>query len=334
MLFVTGIPSSGKTTLARKLGAFLGVPVFTTDHAYDLIARHLGITEERKVREFTNPAVWQKVKDIANLKTRFYKEFLAQVPENAILEGYGLCFEEDRQAIGVEPEACFFLEISYEDWVRCHRTAYTPETRAEYDRLVSLVTLPQGAYHIDQKTDLCTPDAKVYTGLATDFVERKFAALRLGNLSGKSVLDLGGNNGEISRLCLAAGAKSALVVDSNWRHLQRAKGLERRVFDLNRIEDFPGDYDIVLSVSMLHYIPDQEKFIRECSRLAKEMFLLEVPVLQEAGLKAGWDNPEGTIKPTEELVLKWLHRYFPRVEKVGQSVPPDRSYRPIFKAYK
>lgn len=333
MIFITGIPSAGKTTLATKLGAYLGLPVFITDDVYYLIARHLGMTED-EIREFANPNVWQTVEDIANLKARFYKEFLSQVPPHAILEGYGLCFEEDRQAIGIEPEACFFLEVSYEDWVRCHKTAYTPETKQEYDRLVSLVSLPKGTYRIDQNTNLCTPDDKVYTGLSPDFVERKFQTLKLDNLEGKSVLDLGGNNGEISRLCLEAGAKSALVVDCNWRHLQRARDLEKQVFDLNRIESFPGQYDVVLSVSMLHYIPDQEKFIRECSRLAKEMFLLEVPVLQEAGLKAGWDNPEGTIKPTEELVLKWLHRYFPRVEKVGQSVPPDKSYRPIFKAYK
>ncbi len=339
MIFVSGIPSAGKTTLARKLGAYLNLPVFTTDHAYDLIAKHLGLTNEHQIRAFANPKVWRQAPNISQLKRRFYPQYLKDKPQEAILEGYGLCFAEDREAIGVKPKAHFHLEVSYEEWLERHAKAtgreygHTIVRREEYDYLISLVNLPDDAYRIDTKTNLCVPDEKVYSGLAPGFVPKKFAALRLGDLTGKSVLDLGGNDGTIARLCLAQGAKSALVVDSNWRHLQKAAWVGKRLFDLNRIAELGGEFDIVLSISMLHYIRDQEGFIRECARLAREQFVLELPVLEEQGLKAGWDNPPGTIKPTEALVTKWLKTYFARVELVGPSVSPDGSKRLVFKAY-
>ena len=325
--------------MARKLGAYLDRPVLSTDHVYDLIAKHLGLTDEHQIRAFANPKVWQKTPNISQLKRRFYPQYLKDKPQEVILEGYGLCFAEDREAIGVKPEAHFHLEVSYEEWLERHAKAteceygHTIARREEYDYLTGLVDLPDDAYQIDTKTNICVPDEKVYSGLAPAFVPKKFAALKLGDLTGKTVLDLGGNDGTIARLCLTQGAKSALVVDSNWRHLQRAVGVEKRLFDLNRIDELDGEFDVVLSISMLHYIRDQEGFIRECARLAREQFVLEMPVLEEAGLRAGWDNPLGTIKPTQELVTKWLKTYFRKVELVGPSVSPDNSKRLVFKAY-
>ncbi|MBC7076728.1 MAG: methyltransferase domain-containing protein [Synergistales bacterium] len=333
MIFISGIPLAGKTTLASKLGAYLDWPVFTTDHVYYHIARHLGLTEEVQICEFGNPRVWQQTPNIDQLKRRFYPKFLADIPQEAIIEGYGLCFSQDRAAIGIEPEAHFYLEVSYEEWLAHRGYEHTLERREEYDYLTGLVNLPNQVYRIDTKTNLCVPDEKVYTGLPADFVPRKFAALKLGDLTGKTVLDLGGNDGTIARLCLEKEARNALVVDSNWRHLQRAVGVDKRLFDLNRIDELEGQFDIVLSISMLHYIRDQEGFIRECARLTGEQFVLELPVLEEKGLRAGWDNPPGTIKPTQELVTKWLKTYFGRVELVGPSVSPDKSKRLVFKAY-
>lgn len=333
MIFVSGIPSAGKTTLARKLGAYLNRPVFTTDYVYYNIAKHRGTTDEQEIKEFANPSVWCQVDDIGPLKGRFYLEYLKDKPQEAILEGYGLCFAGDRAAIGVKPEAHFHLEVPYEEWLAHKGSEHTIRRREEYDYLTGLVNLPDEVYRVDTKTNLCIPDEKVYTGLAPDFVTRKFAALKLDNLKGKTVLDLGGNDGTIARLCQRSGAKSAQVIDTNWRHLQRAVGVDKRLFDLNRIAELEGQFDIVLSVSMLHYIRDQEGFIRECARLTGEMFVLELPVLEEEGLRAGWDNPEGTIKPTQELVTKWLQTYFAKVELVGPSVSPDKSKRLVFKAY-
>jgi len=333
MIFISGIPSAGKTTLANKLGTYLGWPVFTTDYVYYNIAKHRGTTDEQDIKEFANPSVWCQVEDIGPLKGRFYAEYLKDKPKAAILEGYGLCFAGDRAAIGITPEAHFHLEVPYEEWLAHKGSEHTINRRKEYDYLTGLVNLPDQVYGVDTKTNLCVPDEKVYTGLAPDFVPRKFAALKLDNLKGKTVLDLGGNDGTIARLCLESGAKSAQVIDTNWRHLQRAVGVDKRLFDLNRIAELEGQFDIVLSVSMLHYIRDQEGFIRECARLAREQFVLELPVLEEEGLKAGWDDPEGTIKPTQELVTKWLKRYFGRVELVGPSVSPDKSKRLVFKAY-
>ncbi len=339
MIFISGIPSAGKTTLALKLGAYLDWPVFTTHDVYYAIAKHQGVTDEDDIKEFANPSVWSKVEDIGSLKDRLYPEYLKDKPREAILEGYGLCFGSDRAAIGIKPEVHFHLEVGYEEWLE-HRAKiwqqpyeHTIGRREEYDYLTGLVDLPDQVYRIDTKTNLCVPDEKVYTGLPANFVPRKFAALRLGDLTGKTVLDLGGNDGTIARLCLNQGAKSALVVDSNWRHLQRAVGVEKRLFDLNRIAELEGQFDVVLSISMLHYIRDQEGFIRECARLAREQFVLELPVLEEARLRAGWDNPPGTIKPTQELVTKWLNTYFRKVKLVGPSVSPDNSKRLVFKAY-
>lgn len=337
MIFITGIPGAGKTTMARKLAEFLHFDLICTDYAYYEIAKELGVKGEGVI-EFANPAKWKKADNIARLKRKHYPQLLeGKDPSKLIVEGYGLCFEEDRKIIEEtlgEADTVFWIGIGYERWLKHKGKVHSLPAREEYDRLVDWCQQPDDFLAIDPDTELCIADEKVYSGLPADFVARKYAALSLGDLGGKTVLDLGGNDGSIARMCLQAGATYALVVDANWRHLQRAKGLNRYLLDLNHIEKLQGQWDVVLSVSMIHYLPDQERFIRECARLTKERFVLELPVFQEQGLKSCWDRPEGTIKPTPDLVLKWLSKYFAKVETIGPSVSPDSSHRLVFHAWK
>jgi 2-polyprenyl-3-methyl-5-hydroxy-6-metoxy-1,4-benzoquinol methylase len=338
MIFITGIPGAGKTTMARKLAEFLHYDLVCTDYVYFDIAKSLG-RKDRAMMEFANPAVWKEQEGIDELKSKFYPSLLeGKKPDRLIVEGYGLSFAKDRQLIeqiaGQEADPVFVMGVGYDTWLKRRNKEHSLDTRAEYDRLIGWGQLPKEFYPIDSHTELCVRDQKVYSGLKSDFVQNKFEALKLTDLKGKSVLDLGGNDGTIARLCLGKGAAYVLVVDANWRHLQRAKGLNRYLLDLNHIEKLQGQWDVVLSVSMIHYLPDQERFIRECARLAKERFVLELPVFQEQGLKTCWDRPEGTIKPTPALVLKWLSKYFIKVEMVGPSVSPDSSHRLVFHAWK
>ena len=86
--------------------------------------------------------------------------------------------------------------------------------------------------------------------------------------------------------------------------------------------------------STLHYFEDKEKIIRMISKHVNEVFVLEIPI--HRGDVDG-EYPvlgQSYLIPTEGLVLKWMKKYFSRVEVVGESVPPDNSYRLVFKGWK
>jgi shikimate kinase len=328
MICITGIPGSGKTTTANTLSKMLGLSVYCIDHVYYDIARYLGISDPKDIKNFANPNVFLQHSDIEPLKRRFYQ--IHEIPDNIILEGYGLCFPLDRECLGISKKDTFFyLDIDFKDWLRNvgnFRSIIPERDKRIFDWIKGLVDLPEYAYTVDKTIDLFIPDYAVYSGLANNFVAKKVESLHLPDLRGKSVIDLGGNSGEIARACLLKGASKVLVVDMNWRHLERAKGLKRKLFNLNYIDRFKESADVVLCISTLHYIKDKRSFLAKCAQITKDYFILECPI-------DGKTRIDGITTPTLNEIRSLLKESFVRVNEIGPSLAPDGSNRQVFHAF-
>lgn len=108
--------------------------------------------------------------------------------------------------------------------------------------------------------------------------DEKLAALKLPDLSGKAVLDLGCNEGFFCFAALEAGARSVTGIDRNpvfheaavARARELGLGEDRARFVLGSWDDMPeGPFDVVLLMSALHYARDQAALIAQiATRLA------------------------------------------------------------------
>lgn len=127
--------------------------------------------------------------------------------------------------------------------------------------------------------------------------------------------------------------KLAEKLDVHAIHLDCIRDRLRDGFTLE--DEYKDTHDIVISTSMIHYIKDKEKFIRECARITQEQFILECPLSKLDGLVLEQD-PEryDLFFPSMDLIKYWLGKYFNEFEIVGESPTEDNSYRIIFKAIK
>jgi ubiquinone/menaquinone biosynthesis C-methylase UbiE len=157
--------------------------------------------------------------------------------------------------------------------------------------------------------------------------DKKWQLLKI-DCAGKSILDLGCSACFYDELSKKDGAKSYVGLDVNMAYLFNENA---RAFDINYIDRWRETADIVVCTSVLHYIKDKEKFIKECSRLANEMFVLETPLSMEKGLYLECDkNRHDLLFPTQELLEYWISKYFKSFECLGRSITQDDSYRLIY----
>lgn len=165
----------------------------------------------------------------------------------------------------------------------------------------------------------------------TEHTKNKWNSLKV-DCKDKSVLDLGCSACFYEEYSKEQGAKSYLGLDVNkaWIFNENA-----RYFDLNNLELYKDTHDIVISTSMIHYIKDKEKFIKECARIAQDQFILECPLSKLDGLVLEQDPQRHDLFfPSMDLIKYWLGKYFNEFEIVGESPTEDDSYRIIFKAKK
>ena len=159
IITITGIPSSGKSTLARELADFYGneAAVICVDYAYHIMAKEKGVDPH----EFSNPRNWQKipVAELNRLKKEAYETLIEDEVEknkNAkflIIEGYGLCFWSDRlylrEALMKEYRNMQFLhihkEVDFKTWCKQKGVIKTAKRAEEYDYLNGIASLYIGS---------------------------------------------------------------------------------------------------------------------------------------------------------------------------------------------
>ncbi|MBO0727857.1 MAG: DUF1698 domain-containing protein [Acidimicrobiaceae bacterium] len=121
----------------------------------------------------------------------------------------------------------------------------------------------------------------------------KLEALRLPDLKGKSVIDIGAFDGFFSFECERRGASRVVANDHwvwNWpgEDARRNIDLFRKVLD-SRIEvlDLPvedlnpetaGTYDVVLFLGVLYHAPDPIRYLRNVLSITKELAVVETLV--------------------------------------------------------
>lgn len=157
------------------------------------------------------------------------------------------------------------------------------------------------------------------------FTDIKFRQLKV-EPKDKSVLDLGCSACMFEDYFMKAGAKKYTGLDVNLSYLINKNA---HCFNLNELEKWNKKADIVVCSSVLHYIHDKEKFIKECSRLTKELFVLETPLATEEGSRLLLGN-RGLYFPTVDLLEEWLGKYFKDFKRLGTSIVEDRSFRLIY----
>lgn len=315
MILITGMSGSGKTYTSAKLSRALNIPFFHTDEVYTRLA----VIYEVNGETFINPDYWQAIEGIEEIKRSFYPTY----PQDSILEGNGVRWDYQMWS----DYTMFVLMPSYHKWIEQFNQKReliledNEETKRTYEFLVDRFTFEADYYIVDDHLDI-TQELNppiMYGNQRPTFMQEKYDSLKI-EPKDKTVIDLGGNNGDIIRMCLKNGAKSGLVVDNNWQRLNRANELPKYLFNCEYMEEFPKTCDLLICTAMIHYLKDKEKFIRECAKRCKE-FVLECPI---DGYRVD------AIVPSKEEILSYLGKYFTKVEVVGNSPAPDSSTRLVF----
>lgn len=111
-----------------------------------------------------------------------------------------------------------------------------------------------------------------FKNTATLPIPERHTFLRLiGDLTGKSVLDLACGNGHYSRLLKAQGAERVVGVDispemvqvARQKEQEQRRGVQYHVFDAAALPRL-GDFDLVTAVYLLNYARTRDEMLRMC----------------------------------------------------------------------
>ena len=131
--------------------------------------------------------------------------------------------------------------------------------------------------------------ATEYDAIAQDYQQTKATPLRrhvesyslfrmLGDVTGRSVLDLACGEGFYARLLKKAGAATVTGVDISPAMIALAEAAERseplgidyRCCDVAKLPDI-GRFDLVTAAYLLHYAPDVQALRAMCARIAGQL---------------------------------------------------------------
>lgn len=308
--WITGNTCVGKSHNAKILAERFGVRVRHLDTVFDRI----NIDGMTKLDGYK--AILKDLKDIAVLDGVVpfnYKEDMDII--QSLLGGYKVIY------IIIAPD--------YNQWIKNVEARKTeiPDsnpkiiTKEKYEEYNTALKNRVGKY-LEGIEDLSMEDVRNLRYQHDGFTDVKWKQLRI-DARGKSLLDLGCSSCQFERL---SGADRYTGLDSNLSFLINNNAHR---FDLNKLEEWVYDADIVVCSSVIHYIHDKEKFIKECARLAKELFVLEIPLHRGDGKELHLGS-RGLYFPTKELLEEWLGKYFESFECLGESIVEDNSYRLIY----
>ena len=145
----------------------------------------------------------------------------------------------------------------------------------------------------------------------------KLKAFRMPPLVGKSLLDVGCNEGYYCGVALRAGANRVVGVDSFPVAIERArKRFPTAEFILQTWDNLPEEqFDVILFASSMHYLPTEERIIATLTHLRQRMkdnglLILEVGVALDNGQKLlEVARSDGTVHyPTWEMLVKLINR--------------------------
>lgn len=336
IIYLLGTTACGKTTTAEAMRYLYLADVINADKFYDFA----GIIYDRfDYDQLTLKSEQEKYPDMDEWKKKWYRYQLGGMMKTAnrtlVVEGATPGFKDERdivESMVSAPVTTLLLEPN--NWEEMYsKKHHLRPARNMLDEYRNSIDTDYILIHdIDE---LLKPLDYQRLG----FTDKKYEALRLGNVYGKSMLDLGCSAGWFNMYATRDGIGNYVGVDNYWKNIIKARSDHYGDYVLDDIEHYldghRDEHDIVIMASVLHYFDDKEKIIKKASKRTKEVFVLEVPISKDNhDLNEYLVNGQTYTIPTQELVVEWLNKYFDKVDIVGQSVPPDGSYRLVFKGWK
>lgn len=174
---------------------------------------------------------------------------------------------------------------------------------------------------------------------------KKFEELVAGiDLEGLSVLDVGCNLGEMSRLAVACGARSVRGIDERIDYIRDAERLTTQIFSAPKLHQFvgrtsfavqdgyrvTGRYDLAIVSAAFHYFRDPERLLAQLARVARKI-RLDVWVAPEASDEGMIASQRGLRIPSAVYFRESLARLsWEKVEELGPALAPDGSTRIVY----
>lgn len=138
---------------------------------------------------------------------------------------------------------------------------------------------------------------------ANELIEIPTIKSMLPDLKGKTILELGCGEGEMSNFFVEMGAKKVVGIDISQNMISEAKkhqceNLEFKVLPMEEISSIPGKFDIVFSSLAFHYVEDFFKLMQDISdKLKKNGQLI---FSQEHPLVTCYIKPQDNLKYIEK----------------------------------
>lgn len=357
---IGGLGCSGKTTFSKKLANSFNIPSFKLDDIYHIVGSKLNIPADKLVY-LPMRQTWEKsdidygrYKNMETVVREAYLEFFSyNIPSKLVVECEAIFWNEYEYKILTDllfghSIKNIILQPDYEQWLinrtnRIKEKGHIPpfRTQAEYIDLCKsyLQHSPNKRIIIkDIKNFECSPTGGT-NYQSEEFSNPKWEVFNFPkDMTCKTFLDISCNTGYFSK---KASERGAIVtgIDISWQVLDVAMdNVPDGNFHLSRVEDwnFKNKYDYILSSSAFHYYHDREEIIEKISKSTK-YFILETPVLagEEDDIQYQSDfMPNFCALPTKPLLVKWLKKYFDKVEEIGetiQDVGKVGGNRPVYK---
>jgi tRNA (mo5U34)-methyltransferase len=128
------------------------------------------------------------------------------------------------------------------------------------------------------------PDGTVHEGaVPVDMLNSNFAKFKLGDLTGKTVLDVGCSNGFQSIECAKRGAivtsvdidQYALDEIHKWVDKYSIPNIETKLLDVYDLDSLDQSYDIVLFLGLIYHLRHPLLGLEIVSRRAKNILIVE-----------------------------------------------------------
>jgi ubiquinone/menaquinone biosynthesis C-methylase UbiE len=166
----------------------------------------------------------------------------------------------------------------------------------------------------------------------------KLRAMHLPLLVGRSLLDVGCNEGYYCGVALRAGASRVVGLDSFPLAIERArKRFPAADFRLQSWDKLPEErFDVVMLASAMHYLESDERIVGLLSRIRNclkddGLFILEAGISRESGKElVRVDRPDGSVfYPTWTKLVNLVNQGGMVWRKVGDSEPGDKHPRVV-----
>jgi SAM-dependent methyltransferase len=100
---------------------------------------------------------------------------------------------------------------------------------------------------------------------------REFAFEAVAEAEPQRVLEVGGGEGELAERIRAELGADVIGIDQSERmvEIQRSKGIDARVGDVQNLPFGDGEFDVVVAAWMLYHLPDLDRGLAEIARVLK-----------------------------------------------------------------